>query len=121
MSDEEMKGNCDAPRVLKFVTPMLLLRRSTARFLPLKRHDGFETRDESRESLRYIAISVGTMMYFESVVPFYSYTRHTLSHMGRMNEQDGEELVAVKVLPVHEQIHASSPLPCRNTKYSSLF
>jgi hypothetical protein len=42
--------------------------------LAFKRHNSFQTRDESKESPRYTAISMDTIMFLESIVPFSSYT-----------------------------------------------
>jgi hypothetical protein len=67
-----------------FVSPHTLdLPILLRRLLAIKRHNGFEIRDVSKESPKSTGISMDTILFLQSIMHFYSYTRYILLHVGR--------------------------------------
>jgi hypothetical protein len=92
--------------------------------LAIKRHNDLQIRDESKESPRYIAISMDTIVFLVSIVQFYSYTWGSSStrviSMAFDQAPDGGACIACDVRnlaskPADKQTLASLPVfrvPC---------
>jgi hypothetical protein len=54
--------------------------------LAIERHSVLQTRNVTRESPRTYRISMGTILFLETIVHFYSYEHYKVLHTGRHHD-----------------------------------